>query len=379
MDCQEINREDLAEKYLRHRLEEAQVDEFETHLLECPTCARELELLQTVQTDLAERAHEIRGWTASRPHFFRWQIVVLAGVVIAVAAASIVIRWQKMQTASVTAPPPPKAHPPTEASVAAEHAPDAPGGPSAINNMPIQRSKKPKTNEKNPPVPGQGGTPAQLAATNSAGQNAPVSGVPVDNGGVVDRSAADLSKPQEVAAANSQPGAEPASMQPQLTTEQGVELYKLAAVVPPPYTFSGLVSKGKLPDAHDKGKYSSGSTPSDTGRQLFQNAMAGYVQGRYVQNEPKAADVNFYLGVCKLLLGHPQESIAPLKQAVAAGTSPYLQSSHYYLAKAYLQQEKFEEAESELHDAAAISGRLTSDTKSLLARTQALRAQLDKK
>jgi tetratricopeptide (TPR) repeat protein len=193
----------------------------------------------------------------------------------------------------------------------------------------------------------------------------------------------------QVATANSEPAVETAKAEAQLTTEQGVELYKLAAVVPPPYTFSGLVAKGKLPDAHDKGKYSSGSTPSDTGRQLFQNAMAGYVEGRYgeavsflesaVQKEPKAADVNFYLGVCKLLLGHPQESIAPLKQAVAAGNSPYLQSSHYYLAKAYLQQEKFEEAEGEFHDAATISGRLTSEAKSLLARTQAFRAQLDKK
>jgi hypothetical protein len=85
MDCQAINREDLAEKYLRHRLDEVQTDEFETHLLECPKCAHELELLQAVQTDLAERAHEIRGWTASKPGFFRWQIVVLAGIVIVVA------------------------------------------------------------------------------------------------------------------------------------------------------------------------------------------------------------------------------------------------------------------------------------------------------
>jgi cytochrome c-type biogenesis protein CcmH/NrfG len=49
------------------------------------------------------------------------------------------------------------------------------------------------------------------------------------------------------------------------------------------------------------------------------------------------------------------------------------------LAKAYLQQEKFEEAEGEFRDAATISGRLTSEAKSLLARTQAFRAQLDKK
>src|SRR6266404_2941023 len=83
MDCQAINRDEWAEKYLHHRLDAAQMDEFETHVLGCARCARELELLQAVQTDLTERAHEIRGWTASKSHFFRWQVVVLAGIIIA--------------------------------------------------------------------------------------------------------------------------------------------------------------------------------------------------------------------------------------------------------------------------------------------------------
>jgi len=52
------------------------MDEFEPMCLDAQ-CARELELLQAVQTDLTERAHEIRGWTASS-HTFRWQVVVLA-------------------------------------------------------------------------------------------------------------------------------------------------------------------------------------------------------------------------------------------------------------------------------------------------------------
>jgi hypothetical protein len=418
MDCQAINREDLAEKYLGHRLDAAQMDEFETHLLECPKCARELELLQTVQADLTERAHEIRGWTAPKPNFFRWQIVVLAGIVIVVATASVVLRWQKTQTASTTSPPPPQTPPPVaptkaqdsekiaarkQAELGSPHtASQALTSVAAGEQVKLEKphtaapdTQKAEVAKANTPAPDGLPTNARssidftLNPSQTARDNAPSIGpVPTSAADAPNNSVNGAQNPQ-VATANSEPAVETAKAEAQLTTEQGVELYKLAAVVPPPYTFSGLVAKGKLPDAHDKGKYSSGSTPSDTGRQLFQNAMAGYVEGRYgeavsflesaVQKEPKAADVNFYLGVCKLLLGHPQESIAPLKQAVAAGNSPYLQSSHYYLAKAYLQQEKFEEAEGEFHDAATISGRLTSEAKSLLARTQAFRAQLDKK
>jgi TolA-binding protein len=392
MDCQAINREDLAEKYLGHRLDAAQMDEFETHLLECPMCARELELLQTVQADLTERAHEIRGWTAPKPHFFRWQIVVLAGIVIVVATASLVVKWQKIQTASVTTPPPPpQANPPVTPTTTQASGTNAAKDQEKLENpqaaTPDEKRLLPPSKSPRNISPSIGAVP--VSGVNVAAARTQSNQVSVEGKDAPDTFVKPAQEPQQVASANSQPAVETAKAEAQLTTEQGVELYKMAAVVPPPYTFSGLVSKGKLPDSHRKGGYSQGDTPSDTGRQLFQNAMAGYVEGRYgeavsflesaVQKEPKAADVNFYLGVCKLLLGHPQESIAPLKQAVAAGNSPYLQASHYYLAKAYLQQEKFEEAEGEFHDAAAISGGLTSDAKSLLARTQTFRAQLDKK
>jgi len=392
MDCQAINREDLAEKYLHHRLDAAQMDEFETHLLECPMCTRDLELLQLVQADLVERAHEIRGWTPPKRHFFRWQIVVLAGIVIVVATASLVVRWQKMQTASVTAPPPPpQANPPI--TLTTTQAPDARNVEVAQANTPnpdtnLHNNGRSVKSSKSPRDISASIGAAPTSGLNVEGARARSSEVSVDGKNASDNSLK-ASEQQQVATVNSQPAAGTAKAQAQLTTEQGVELYKMAAVLPPPYTFSGLVSKGKLPDAHRKGGYSQGDTPSDTGRQLFQNAMAAYVEGRYgeassflegaVQNEPNAADINFYLGVCKLLLGHPLDSIAPLKKAAAAGNSQYLQSSHYYLGKAYLQQEEFEEAERELHNAATVSGRLTSEAKSLLARTQTFRAQLDKK
>jgi TolA-binding protein len=392
MDCQAINHEDLAEKYLHHRLDAAQMDEFETHLLGCPMCTRDLELLQLVQADLAERAHEIRGWTAPKPHFFRWQVLVLAGIVIVVATASLVVRWQKMQTASVTAPPPPpQANPPVSPTTTQASGTNASKDHAKLENPqatpPDEKRLLPPSRSPRNIAPSIGAVPASGADVAAVPTQS--NQVSVEGKNAPDNSVKPAQEQQQVATANSQPAPGTAKAQAQLSTEQGVELYKMAAVVPPPYTFSGLVSKGKLPDAHRKGGYSQGDTPSDAGRQLFQNAMAAYVEGRYgeassflegaVQNEPNAADINFYLGVCKLLLGHPLDSIAPLKKAAAAGNSLYLQSSHYYLGKAYLQQEEFEEAERELHNAATVSGRLTSEAKSLLARTQTFRAQLDKK
>jgi tetratricopeptide (TPR) repeat protein len=159
-------------------------------------------------------------------------------------------------------------------------------------------------------------------------------------------------------------------------------------VEPPAYTFSGIVPKGKLPKDDKRGSFSKDRESPGAGRALFQEGMSEYVEGHYaeatgylesaVQLEPKAADINFYLGICKLLQGHPEESIVPLKNAAAAGPSIYLQPSHYYLAKAYVQSNKFAEAEDEFRKAIAAPGRLTSDAKGLLARLQTLRGQIEK-
>ena len=87
MDCKSIKTADLAEVYLHNRLSEEDTDAFETHLLECPSCRREIELLQAAQADLAERAHEIRAWTPAKPFFLRWQSMSVAALVVVVAVA----------------------------------------------------------------------------------------------------------------------------------------------------------------------------------------------------------------------------------------------------------------------------------------------------
>jgi lipoprotein NlpI len=85
--------------------------------------------------------------------------------------------------------------------------------------------------------------------------------------------------------------------------------------------------------------------------------------------------VKFYLGVCRLLEGHPADSVAPLKAVVAGPSGVLTQSGHYYLAKAYLQMGKLEDAESEMRAAAALPGRLTAEARALVERIKKVRQQ----
>jgi TolA-binding protein len=389
MDCQAINREDLAEKYLRHRLDAAQMDEFETHLLECAKCARELELLQTVQTDLAERAHEIRGWTAPKPGFFRWQIIALAGIVIVVATASVALRWQKMQTASTTAPPP-QTPPPLTPTTTKDSGTSAANKPAPESNRPVNGRNVDFTlkgsRSSSNIAPSIGAAPA--SGKEMAGTRAPSEGLSVAGKNVVDNPVNVVPEQQLVAATNSQAAVETAKAEAQLTTEQGVELFQVGAVEAPPFSFAGMAAHAKPPKGGKSTTYSGNAAGVDTGRVLFQQAMNAYIDGRYhaasghltgaLKFEPSAADVNFYLGICRILDNHPEESIPALQIAIAAGNSPYLQSAHYYLGKAYVQEMNLEGAEAEFRAAAGLTGSLSTDAKALLARVVALRAQIEK-
>ena len=122
------------------------------------------------------------------------------------------------------------------------------------------------------------------------------------------------------------------------------------------------------------------------GRTLFQQAMAAYVDGHYadaaaslenaLRVEPAATDVNFYLGICRIVDGHPADSVLLLKKTLAAPPFSLTQSAHFYLAKAYVQMQKLDEAETEMQAAAAMPGRLAAAARTLLPRIQALRKSL---
>ena len=88
MDCRQLDRNEVAEKYLKGHLDPALQDDFETHILECASCLETVEALQYARDDLAERAHLLRSRPSGQKVWFRWQwlavvsVLVISGIVI---------------------------------------------------------------------------------------------------------------------------------------------------------------------------------------------------------------------------------------------------------------------------------------------------------
>jgi hypothetical protein len=399
MDCQALDRNELAEKYVSGQLDPALQDEFETHILDCPRCLQTLEVLQNVRDDLADRAHEIRAQSSVQRVRFRWRWLAAVPVLAIVAVVGFFRVWHGSPSAplpsqSALNSPPASERKDTNIApgtglaegleqsklMAVKPAPSAGSKPSTL----------PSGAKPSPPSPGQ--RPDSSVAKSSASQEA----VPHALGG----------EPNGTEVANLPPGAHnqapPSPGNDKIATrrpasendEVAKELFRLGIVQPPPYTFSGFAS-AKPPGA--KGSKSGlgkalgapngkpgQPNASEIARGLFQNAMDAYLEQRYgaaaslleeaAQAEPKASDINFFLGICKLMLAKPGEAVAPLNNVLADEKSPFAQSAHYYLAKAYVQTDNLAEAEGQLQAAVAMPGRLRTEASSMLIRVQALRA-----
>ena len=63
MECQELHRSELAEKYLNGQLDPATRDDFEVHILECPRCLQGVEAVLALREQLADRAPKIRAYS----------------------------------------------------------------------------------------------------------------------------------------------------------------------------------------------------------------------------------------------------------------------------------------------------------------------------
>jgi hypothetical protein len=113
----------------------------------------------------------------------------------------------------------------------------------------------------------------------------------------------------------------------------------------------------------------------------FNRAMAAYQTNDFTgaaaqlqalsELEPdNAVEVKFYLGVALLLAGQSRDAIAPLRQATQFSAGARSESSHYYLALAYLKCGYQEQALSELDAAVQLKGQLHSDAEELRRRIQ---------
>ena len=362
MDCQRIAEGELVEKYLNGRLDPALQDELEVHLLSCPQCLTHAETLKTVRAGLATAPQQVSGTSARKFWSSGWgRVAAAAATVLILVAAGIYLFRQSNRKPAQTA------HTPTATPSNTPVAPNArneAGSEQHAPNHPAQRAekknprpeKKPDRDNREARAPETKPTPEMQVAKD---QQSPGPG---------------SSKP-----ANTHK--EPTSG---MSEEQAVELYRLAAVQAPPYTFNqpgGSTGPGTEQGASPSSSFASMTGP---GRAFFQQAMLAYVKGQYdyasqlleksVQSQPRSVPANFYLGICRLLQGHPSESVAPLKEVLAAPASSFTQSGHFYLAKAYLQMSQLEDAEREMQSAAALTGNLTAEAQSLAARIHALRA-----
>ncbi len=367
MDCQRIAGEELVEKYLNGRLEPAEQDNFEVHLLECPQCLERTEALQMAHASLTERAHAIRLLPAKPVRRLQWAWVAIAATAIALCVAGLYQLRHKTRTqpqiAGQPSPQPTPLQSPVPQNATVEPNPKTPGPKTPGSIEQKQTAKKPESSS--PIVRPSPAPPQELAPSNHQ-----VAGSHPDN------QPANPSVPKEKA---------PSAM---MSEAAALELYRLAQVEAPATNLS-VVSPGTQSPSNQNPN-PSGLTPSTattgSARALFQKGMLAYIDKNYAEAtgllkrsaelEPKAADVEFYLGTCYLIAGHTAEAVTPLKTVLDTRPGVLTQPAHFYLAKTYLQLGNLAEAERQMQAASELPGRLTTEARSLLSRIKALRQQL---
>ena len=372
MDCSNIDRNELAEEYLNGALDEANQSDFEIHILECQKCLQAVEMLQVVRFDLTDRAPAIRSQNPAPSHWwFRWQWAAIACSLTIVGVWGL-REWRRSD-----------ADHPQSVEVAANKGP--------TNTTSQAESAEPKVLSKETDI----GNVSQV----------PHGGGPAHQSQQGDKKASDSqveSPDRVVVSSNSSSPAETAENPPAAATVQPAPptdqtsniLAELAAVRPLPYTFAGVAATQPSGGGSVKGQHRSGAGVSEseasspnagagsfhTAPDYFRDGMLAYVKKDYpgatklleqaVQLDPEMSEANLYLGVCRLLQGNAPDAVSAL-QPVARVKKPALaQPAHFYLAKAYLQMGKLTEADTELHAASLLPGRLAGESNALMQKVE---------
>jgi hypothetical protein len=116
---------------------------------------------------------------------------------------------------------------------------------------------------------------------------------------------------------------------------------------------------------------------SMNGSPEFRAAMERYRRRDYVgavlglraatQFQPQSVEARFYLAICLLLTNDRLAGIQELQTVIGAGDTPYLERSHFYLAKALLGDRNISAAERELRKVAEMHGQLEKQAQVLQA------------
>jgi len=396
MACQRSDREDVIPKFLNGQLDAATEDDFGTHLLECSDCQDAVEMLQAVRADLVAREHQIRSYSGIGKRSW-WPQFALAAVLLAVCGIGVrqLAKHHQgptqlvQQQPSTPAPVPPAAKSPQNAFPGTSDAAQEAGNRQTqqlANSLSADRSNP---QDRVPAPAGEQSAHEQLAVNPpipSSGENAPGSQIQE----VITPSAS-----KATPAGNSvEAGAIPISPTPSLSED----VAHLAVVRPLPYSFAGVAASqpsgggsarvNHVPAAAVSGSDSANPKPGTSGfrtaQDYFTGGMSQYVDRNYegaadllgeaVRLNPDSSEASLYFGICKLLLGKPEDAVLPLQSAAREKKPNISQASHFYLAKAYLKLGKRTEAEDELRASANIPGRLTAESNALILRLKSIPA-----
>jgi tetratricopeptide (TPR) repeat protein len=123
----------------------------------------------------------------------------------------------------------------------------------------------------------------------------------------------------------------------------------------------------------------------DAATARFRDGMKHYANSDYrgalpglraaAQLDPDASHATFFLGVCYVLTGQREEGIRALRQTIGVGDSPYLEEAHFYLAKAFLQNDDPVRARQEVERTIRLRGALENEARQLLAALDRLPAR----
>jgi anti-sigma factor RsiW len=115
----------------------------------------------------------------------------------------------------------------------------------------------------------------------------------------------------------------------------------------------------------------------DASAARFREGMTQYARGNYraaiaglraaARLDPEAAHATFFLGICHVINGEYDDGVRALRQTIQLGDSPFLEEAHFYLAKAFLQQNDAGSARHELLRTIALKGPLEQQARRLLA------------
>ncbi len=137
MNCEQVARDDVVEKYLLGQLSEAEQEAFELHYFQCAACFEELATRRQLQEELARPRAAVQAEPAGRPGLaWRWVWAPVA----AAAALVILTVWIRHAPVAVT----PTQTPTVSSTPSAQPQPQAASPDRALSIVELARIQPPR-------------------------------------------------------------------------------------------------------------------------------------------------------------------------------------------------------------------------------------------